>query len=413
MVKILDAITFLKKILKQKILSKKVFTEFIVTTLSSATILPVKSQPYEINNFNHIEPGSLNISVYIFHDRNRNGKYDLGDLSMAGVETELIKPDGMIVNAKSNKNGYTNFKMALGSSNYRHIDKAGELYTFEVIAPSNWEITTGNKMQNTVFIKKIGSPGGLIADKAPNWVGLAPNLTISGKIQPIKNNLPQDIIFETVSPNGSKKNIKVEQNGEFIFPVTKGQWKLLIKSKSIKWKQRKIINVEHAPIELMNIIAGSNNLEKSGRVIIENFDWIKYTDLEKIPDGHLGLKWNYLLAMNNKRSRGPGYINVLNSGHAIGYSSSGHPVTIEAFKGKTFDFIGGYFTVAWSKANGEELKVEAYRKGEKVFEDKFQLSHLGPKWLEVDLRNIDKLILSTKHYWQFATDDLHFRISND
>ena len=242
---------------------------------------------------------------------------------------------------------------------------------------------------------------------------MAPNLTISGKIQPIKNNLPQDIIFETVSPNGSKKNIKVKQNGEFIFPVTKGQWKLLIKSKSIKWKQRKIINVEHAPIELMNIIAGSNNLEKSGKVIIENFDWIKYKDLEKIPDGHLGLKWNYLLAMNNKRSRGPGYINVLNSGHAIGYSSSGHPVTIEAFKGKTFDFIGGYFTVAWSKANGEELKVKAYRKGEKVFEDKFQLSHLGPKWLEVDLRNIDKLILSTKHYWQFATDDLHFRISND
>ena len=47
---------------------------------------------------------------------------------MAGVETELIKPDGMIVNAKSNKNGYTNFKMALGSSNYRHIDKDGGIY---------------------------------------------------------------------------------------------------------------------------------------------------------------------------------------------------------------------------------------------------------------------------------------------
>ena len=413
MVKIFDPFPFLKKILKQKILFKKVFTQFIVTTLSGATILNVKSQPYEINNFNRLEPGSLNISVYIFHDRNRNGKYDLGDLSMAGVETELIKPDGMIVNTKSNKNGYTNFKMALGSSNYRHIDKAGELYTFEVIKPSNWEITTSNKIQKIFFKRKIGSPGGLIADKAPNWVGLAPNLTISGKIQSIKNNLPKDIIFEAVSPNAIKKNIKVEQNGEFIFPVTKGKWKLLIKSKSIKWKQRKIINVEHAPIELMNIFAGSNYSQKSGRIIVENFDWIKYTDLEKIPDGHLGLKWNYLLAMNNKSSRGPGYINVLNSGHGIGYSSSGHPVTIEAFEGKTFDFIGGYFAVAWSKANGEELKVKAYRNGEKVFDDKFQLSFLGPKWLEVDLQNIDKLILSTKHYWQFAAEDLHFRVSND
>ena len=41
--------------------------------------------------------------------------------------------------------------------------------------------------------------------------------------------------------------------------------------------------------------------------------------------------------MNNKRSRGPGYINVLNSGQGIGYSSSGHPVTL-SFRGKKFDF---------------------------------------------------------------------------
>ena len=48
----------------------------------------------------------------------------------------------------------------------------------------------------------------------------------------------------------------------------------------------------------------------------------------------------------------------------------------------------------------------------KVFSE-FQLSHLGPKWLEADLRKIDKLILSTKHYWQFAAEDLHFRIEGD
>ena len=54
---------------------------------------------------------------------------------MAGVETELIKPDGTDSQCESNKNGYTNFKMALGSSNYRHIDKDGELYTFKVLEP--------------------------------------------------------------------------------------------------------------------------------------------------------------------------------------------------------------------------------------------------------------------------------------
>ena len=411
--KILNAVPILKNIFKQKILSKRIFIKFIITTLSTSNILSIESKPYEITNFNVLQPGSLNISVYIFHDRNRNGTYDLGDKSIAGVETELIKPDGMIVNAKSNKDGYTNFKMSLGSSNYRHIDKDGELYTFKVLEPPNWQISAGDKTQNIVFLRQIGSPGGLIADEAPNWVGLVPNLTIKGQIKGRENNLPRDLIFEAISPNQKKKNIRFGENGEFIFPVYQGEWQLIFKSKLINWEQKKIINVNHAPIELMNIIVGENQLPISGKLKIENFDWIKYSDLEKIPDGHLGLKWNYLLAMNNKKSRGPGYTNVLNSGHAIGYSSSGHPVTIKASKGKKFDFIGGFFTVAWSKANGEELKVEAYRNGKKVFEDEFLLSYLGPRWLEADLRKIDKLILSTKHYWQFAAEDLHFRIEDD
>ena len=396
----------------KKLLLKKFYSKLLIISLSTINIF-VKAQPYEKSNFNRLEPGNLNISVYIFHDRNRNGRYDLGDKSMVGVVTELTKPDGMIVKAKSNANGYTNFKMALGSANHRHIDKDNEIYTFKVLEPPNWEITTGNKIQKIVFLRKIGSPGGLIADDAPNWVGFAPNLTIRGKIKGKQNKLPSDLIFEAISPNKRKKNIKFRENGEFIFPVFQGEWQLIFKSESINWVQKKIINVNHAPIELMNIVAGENNLPIAGELKIENFDWIQYSDLEKIPDGHLGLKWNYLLAINNKTARGPGYLNILNSGHGIAYSSSGHPVTIEAFKGKTFDFVGGYFTVGWGKANGEELKIEAFRKGEKVFEDALQLSHLGPKWLEADLRKIDKLILSTKHYWQFAAEDLHFRISND
>jgi len=410
---IFKTLPFLKKITNQKILSRSIFTKFLITTLTTSNILLVESKPYEITNFNALEPGSLNISVYIFHDRNRNGTYDLGDKSMAGIETELTKPNGMIVKTTSNKNGYTNFKMSLGSSNYRHIDKDGELYTFKVLEPPNWQISAGNKTQKIVFLRQIGSPGGLIADEAPNWVGLAPNLTIKGQIQGNKNKLPHDLIFEAISPNKKKKNIKYRENGEFIFPVYQGEWELIFKSKSINWEQKKTINVRHAPIELMNIFVGKNKLPISGKLRIENFDWIKYSDLEKIPDGHLGLKWDYLLAMNNKRSRGPGYINVLNSGHAIGYSSSGHPVTIKALRGEKFDFIGGFFTVAWSKANGEELKIEAYRNGKKVFEDEFQLSHLGPKWLEADLRKIDELKFSTKHYWQFAAEDLHFRIKDE
>ncbi len=411
-INILNILNQIKNIITKNSIYKKFFIPFITTAVSTTNIF-VKAQPYEPSDFNRLKPANLNISVYIFHDRNRNGIFDIGDKSMVGVETELIKPDGMIVNAKSNKNGYTNFKMALGSANYRHIDKDNEIYTFKVLEPPNWEITTGNKVQKIVFLRKIGSPGGLIADEAPNWVGLAPNLTIRGQIKGKQNKLPSDLNIEAISPDKKKKKIKLGKNSEFIFPVYRGEWQLIFESKSINWEQKKIISVNHAPIELMNIIAGVNKLPIAGELKIENFDWIQYANLEKIPNGHLGLKWNYLLAIDNKTAGGPGYVNILNSGHGIAYSSSGHPVTIEAFKGKSFDFIGGYFTVSWSKANGEELKVEAFRKGKKVFEDEFKLSHLGPKWLEADLRKIDKLILSTKHYWQFAAEDLHFRIEND
>ena len=151
-INILNILNQIKNIITKNSIYKKFFIQFITTSLSTTNIF-VKAQPYEPSDFNRLKPGNLNISVYIFHDRNRNGIYDIGDKSMVGVETELIKPDGMIVNAKSNKNGYTNFKMALGSANYRHIDKDNEIYTFKVLDPTNWEITTRYKVQKIVFLK--------------------------------------------------------------------------------------------------------------------------------------------------------------------------------------------------------------------------------------------------------------------
>ena len=405
--------TIFRNLSKSNFFSIKFLNKFFILGFLITNIPSINSEYYKKTDFNRLVPGELNISVYVFQDRNRNGLFDLGDLSLAGIKTELKKPDGMVVSQLSNKNGYSNFKMALGSSNYRDINKDGELYIFKVLEPPNWEITTQNASQEIIFLKKVGAPGGVIAAEAPNWVGLAPRLTIKGKIKVKENNFPKDIILEATNPSGNKKNIKIGKDGYFIIPVKKGIWRINFKSKSLNWEKTKKINVKHAPIVLMNINPGGNDFPIKGKEVIENFDWINFSTLEKIPNGHLDLKWNYLLAMNNKRSRGPGYINVLNSGHGIGYSSSGHPVTIESFKGKSFDFIGGYFTVAWSKANGEKLKIEAFRKNKIVFSDEFELSYLEPKWLELDIRNIDKLVLSTKHYWQFAADDLHFRINLD
>ena len=63
---IFKTLPFLKKITNQKILSRSIFTKFLITTLTTSNILLVESKPYEISNFN-VRAGSLNISVYIFH----------------------------------------------------------------------------------------------------------------------------------------------------------------------------------------------------------------------------------------------------------------------------------------------------------------------------------------------------------
>tara|TARA_Y100001968_G_C19396882_1_gene738830 strand:- start:98 stop:1333 length:1236 start_codon:yes stop_codon:yes gene_type:complete len=401
-----------KKAFKAKrcsLISKLLST--LILTLTEIPAFIAQASPYKGADFNRLTPGRLNISVYTFHDKNRNGIYDLGDLPMAGVITEMKKPNGMIINATSNKNGYINYKMALGSNNSREISQEGKIYTFKVLKPPGWQITAGKPEQKILFVDQVGSPGGLIADKAPNWVGLAPELSLKGKlIGDHQSSPPKDASVIATGPNGKSKRLKLNKDGSFILSVEPGIWSLVYESKSLDWKLVRNIKVTNVPVDMVAIFAGKKELPVQANEIVENFDWINHSGLEKIPNGHNGLNWNYLLAMFHQTARGPGYINVLNSGHGVAYNSSGHPVTITAQKGEFFDFIGGYFTVAWEKANGEILEVEAFRGNKRIAQHEMKLSHLGATWLHADLRRIDKLILSTRHYWQFSTDDLHFRV---
>ena len=380
-------------------------------TLTGMQALMVQANPYKGNDFNRLMPGRLNISVYTFHDKNRNGTYDLGDLPMAGVVTEMEKPNGMIIKATSNRNGYINYKMALGSNNHREISKDGERYIFKVLQPPGWQITAGKPEQKILFLNQIGSPGGLIAQNAPNWVGLAPDLSLRGKlIGENQSAAPKDASVTAIGPDGTSKRLKLSKDGSFVFSATPGAWSIVFESASLNWKLIRKVKVTNVPVDMIAVFTGQQELPVQPHQIVENFEWINHSKLEKIPNGHKGLNWDYLLAMHHQTARGPGYINVLNSGHAVGYNSSGHPATISAKKGEFFDFIGGFFTVAWSKANGEILQIEAFRGTKRVAFHELKLSHLGATWLDADLRGIDKLILSTKHYWQFSTDDLQFRV---
>ena len=394
---------------KESLIKKNISAIFIA--LAGIQGVFAQASSYEEADFNRLEPGRLNISVYVFNDRNRNGIYDLGDAPMAGIRTELVKPSGRIATGISNKNGYANYKMSLGSDKHKDIEKGNEIYEFKVIEPPNWRITTGNAIQKILFLNKVGSPGGLVADKAPNWVGLAPELFIKGKlVGPNNAALPKDASVTFQRSNRKSKRLRLRKDGSFLLSVDPGMWSIVFESASSNWKLKREVIATNVPIEMIDVSVGQKYPPPQEKLIIENFDWIKNSKLEKIPNGHNGLNWDYLLAMHHQNSSGPGYINVLKSGHAVAYNSSGHPVKITSKEGEVFDFIGGYFTAAWAKANGEILKLEAFRSNKRVAIHELKLSHLGATWLDANLRSIDKLIFSTKHYWQFGTDDMHFRL---
>ena len=117
------------------------------------------------------------------------------------------------------------------------------------------------------------------------------------------------------------------------------------------------------------------------------------------------------MAVANQTYNGPGFVNVLRSGRNVGYNSSGHPVTITPSPGRRyFDFVGGWFGVAWPKAEGETLLVEAWRDGQSIAREEMTLFYLGPIWFDADFRQIDRLTLATAHYWQFIAEDMLFRV---
>ena len=45
-----------------------------------------------------------------------------------------------------------------------------------------------------------------------------------------------------------------------------------------------------------------------------------------------------------------------------------------------------------------------------VYEDEITLSDLGPVWFDAEYRDVTRLEMQTKHYWQFVADDMRLRL---
>ncbi|MEQ8516073.1 MAG: hypothetical protein RIC38_10750, partial [Chromatocurvus sp.] len=369
--------------------------------------------PYTPRDWKVTRSSELNMSVFIYRDRNRSGDYDQGDLPMPGVAVNLIKPAGKPEREESNVNGYTNFRMH-NSADGSGIDRAGAFFHFEVEIPPGWRVTSGNARQSSHFRALPGSPAGLVAESPPDTVGLAPVLTISGTIEPVETL----VSLRAIAPPGGRLPVEVDPSGHFALPAHAGDWQLEALFKDHPAPLTRRVTVRDVPVALSAIVAGQaataapeTAMPITPRPITENFDALPYSIIEKLPRGHNGLDWDYLLAVDNQTYRGPGYVNGMVSPPGVGYNSSGHPVTVAALNpGDRFDFTGGYFSAAWPQSEGETLELQAWRGPELAYRDRIGLSYLGPAWFQADYRDIDRLSLATTHYWQFVSDDLQFRL---
>lgn len=199
----------------------------------------------------------------------------------------------------------------------------------------------------------------------------------------------------------------VAGNGHFSLAVEPGEWVVEVSADGIV--QRRAVSVGPAPVVLSAFSGeedgGDEPLPMAHTVGFDDF--LTSSGVFEVPSGYGGLKWYNLVAMHQRFTDGPGYINTTMSGEFIAYNSSGHPAQVSS--DEPFDFDGAYFGAGWNDAEGETLLLTAWRGDKRAYEDRVELSSSGPVYFAAGFRRITRLEIRTQHYWQAAIDDFTYR----
>jgi hypothetical protein len=317
---------------------------------------------------------------------------------MPHIAVELRKPDGRRIMRRTNINGFANFKMSVLKRD-RDVTDPGR-YSFDVVPPPGWSVTTGNQRQESVYEILPGAPADMIALAPTHPVGLVADLTISG-IAPVGSSVT------VTGPDGAATAAALDAIGRFVVPAAPGEW-LVDVSFDGSTLQKKV-SVQNAPV-FLSAISGKAEPDPAPQPTqsVGFDDLIATSSVLEVPSAYGGLGWYNLVAMHQVFTQGPGYINAATSGEFIAYNSSGHPAKV--FSDKPFDFVGANFGIGWSDAEGETLILTAWRGEEPAYEDRIELSANGPIHFAADYRGITRLVIRTEHYWQAAIDDFAYRL---
>ena len=344
----------------------------------------------------------INISCFAFRDINRNGLYDLSDRPYSGLRFRLSQEELSRI-AFSNVAGFGNFVLSGGNPD-ADISEPGS-YVVEAIAPRGYKITTNNSRQAFKVRALDGSPGGLIIDTTLVPIGVAPELTISGSVDPY-DSVGLRIVLE--DSEGAAQEVYLDTDGFFSVPVTSGDWLIKFIGKDFPFMQRDV-TVGSYPVLLGRIARREIEVGFSRETKVISFDDLTVSDtLHKIPNGYNGLEWTNWIASHQKLYNGPGYINGTHSGEFIAYSSSGHPASIQSDGG--FDFVRSLVSVAWPKAERFDVRVRTWRGKEVYREYRFRASRFGPVDFQPDYQDITRIEFSSAGYWQVVLDDVEIRM---
>jgi hypothetical protein len=325
---------------------------------------------------------------------------------MAWVAVEMTTPAGGRAIARSNGAGFANFALSRQRRGAL-IRRPGE-YRFRLLVPPGWEVTSRNGEQRSRIEGLAGAPADLVSRHPIRPFGLAPALSLTGRCLRRRPDgrlagAPHARV-EAEGPGGRSARVEAAGDGTFTIPVVPGRWRLALRAAAETAPLRRELEVRDAPVHVGRLVLGEEPPAPLEPAEVVDFESITGFDTAKIPSGVAGLEWDYVNVVDAVWPDAPGYVNTLASGRYVAYNSSGFAATLS--RRQRFDFHGAYFGAAVPQAHGERLHARAYRGDALVADDEVVLSVLGPVWLAADYRDVDRLVLSTERYWQFAVDDL-------
>src|SRR5699024_5215782 len=165
---------------------------------------------------------------------------------------------------------------------------------------------SNNKIQVGTYMKAPKTRPGIIIDKVPEPVGIAPILTVSGSVKiretsgSVTKATPNNVIIQATSPVGKERFITLDGKGNFSFLGDPGIWKITFESSISNECYERIIEIGSTPIKMSSIILGDEKIQEKKPVQhLVDFENITDSFIQKVPNGVSGLNWDNLVVVHN------------------------------------------------------------------------------------------------------------------